>query len=164
MKNYIASLSMLLILSTTIEAATSSPIEKCEKDEYGIVELLLNPDLACNEYLSNSDLREAIRIVDQYWQWGTTRAARYNLLDKDYQAVMSKAFGVSGADEYRIPHSEQEKFWTGYTVYRIQAHDAKRIDISTSVRWEQEGNVGVTTFIFSLVRDADGWLISQVIA
>lgn len=155
--------SSLMVSGVSTADSTADSNATCEKDEFEVVELLLHPEAACGDEVSNRDLQEAIRVVDQYWSWETTRAQRYGLLEKGYGELILELYGVNKPEHYGIPNSEEEKFWSGYSIMAIRAFEVDSFEVSAKVRWEQEGYSGVTTFVFVLCKTTDGWRISHIL-
>jgi len=154
----------LVIACVSAAHSDASSDSTCDKDRYEVVELLLNLDAKCGDALSNRDLRDAIRVVDSYWSWETNSAQRFELLERDYQELVSEIYGINKPSEYKIPYSEEEKFWSGYSISTVRSYAENSLEISTMVRWDQEGFSGATTFIFSLVKTAEGWRITQIVS
>ena len=136
----------------------------CVIDEYEIARLLLASGMTdasrCQKEWATSQL--ALRVVDKYWARGTTNQQRFALLSKRYKDTIGRVYNIKKPEQYLIPLSEPERVWQGYKINQVNVIDANNLEISTQVRWEQEGYRGTMTYLMTLVLEGEQWSIANV--
>lgn len=156
-------LIMLIITTTVVQAGTNDNlVHDCSIDKYGVAEFLVQPKLKCGYKVGVSDVLSVIKILNTFWSWGTSNKDRYSLFSVSYKDELKKLHDVISGEQYKVPESDYERTWSGYTIDKIQVIDDSIIEIDMMLHWQQEGYSGLKSYIFSFSKIHDDWYISSI--
>jgi hypothetical protein len=156
----IAVLGIAAVYSVSIAGEQQS----CFIHKYSITTLLISGKSNCENKIEANDLLESVMLLNSYWDWNTSNEARYKMLAKQYRDQLADIFNLKDGSEYRIPGSEWERIWRGYTIEKIEVVSKESIQIEMILSWQQEGYEGVQSYIFSFRKEGEYWKIISIIS
>lgn len=149
---------LLLVVSTGYAKELVEP-GKCVFNDFDIDALYYDANIKCTYSVSLKDIKEVLSSIYLYWSWDFNNVKRYKLFSKKYKAFLEKQYNVKSGVDYRVPESEYERFWSGYRINQIQIFGDNLMQVDLVIRWHQEGNYGIKTYIFNFKKIKDRWLI-----
>ncbi len=112
---------------------------------------------------SKEDIKElmaAKEVVKKYWV--SSYEEVYGLLSMREKERLRITEGITNATEYRNSMCITERVWMKQTYQKAEMDEYGYIQIKVLTDWEEEGYMGVTTFIFDMVKEQDGWKITHI--
>jgi len=97
--------------------------------------------------------KDAVSLVNIYWDTRTSNIERYALLSESYKQRLSKYHQIKSESQYSIPLAEYERVWFGYKITEIVIVEENLIQVSVQQKWSQEGYKGILTYIMGLKKE-----------
>ena len=153
---------MVGLLACFTHVSSADGREGCTIDKFSVDTLLISNKSNCGGLIKAKGIRKSLEVVDYYWNGKTSNKQRYALLGQNYKDQLSQIYSIKKGDDYRIPGSEWERTWTGYFIEKVEIYSSDLIQVETILRWQQEGNEGVQSYLFGLKKEHEEWEIVAI--
>ncbi len=106
-----------------------------------------------------NEIEKAKSVLKNFWVF--SRKKEYELFSESFNKRLKIFHHIKNSDEYikKIPITELH--WTKQ-IYQRYYMEKDKIEVVILANWFEEGNEGVMSFTFTLIKEKGDWKISEV--
>jgi hypothetical protein len=151
----------VLTLSTYADENKEAPIFK----EGTVGRCTDTKDVTSTPRYSSEQIKELLsakEVVKKYWK--SSYEEIYLLLSEEQKGILERDSGIRNGREYAKSFDASERVWFCQTYKKLViSNDSNTIEIEVLAQWEEEGYRGISTYIFTLVREKKLWVIDNIL-